>query len=188
MQTFFEFFKRDEYESRKHLKLLKKVFSDDGMYSIDFTDGEHEEPYIYVAAPSDVSYQGLRVYQKGNILAFRVQKNPKTVPYGTPVEIKIQNILDKILMDVDNEDDAVENLNKEICKIVKDFFKQTKTAEEKILNAELSDDSLDGFGQITIRNADNEPTSSKASTRDPAIMRMGGTPYSNTFYNSNTSN
>ena len=187
-RTFLEFFKRDETISKQHLKLLKKVFEEDGMYTQDFFDDEEVEPYIFVMAPSDLSFQGVRFYQKGNILAYRVQKAPKTVPYGKPYEMDLQKMIDDILLSEKDKMKATEKLAAQICKKVKDFFKQTKKAEERILDSELSDNGLDGSGKITIRNANNEPTNPKAANQNPMIVKLGGTDYSSNLTNSNTSN
>jgi hypothetical protein len=188
MQTFLEFFQRDEDDARKKLKLLKSIFDEDGMYSMDFTSEEEREPYIFVTAPSDLSFQGIRFYQKGDITAFMIQKEPKVFPYGKAYFLDLQKMLDDIMVDESDKDEALKELKKQVTKKIKMFFKQTKKAEDKIVDAEISGNGLPGYAQITIRNVNNEPTNPNADKRNPALMRTGGTDYSNTFYNSNTSN
>jgi hypothetical protein len=179
--TFLEFFNRHEDQSRDHLKLLKKIFEEDGMYCMDFTKDEEKEPYIFLLAPDGLSFQGVRFYEKGDILAFRAQKEPDTLPYGKSYLMDLQDMLDEILVDEKNETKAIESLNKHIVKKLKNFFKQTREAEREILDAELSGNGMPNSGQVTIRNADNEPTNPKAGNSDPAIMKTGGSPYSTTF-------
>jgi hypothetical protein len=188
MNTFLEFFQRDEDQARKKLKLLKGIFDEDGMYSMDFTGEEEKEPYIFVTAPSDLSFQGVRIYQKGDMTAFMIQKEPKVFPYGKAYSLDLQKMLDDIMVDEKDSKEALKELKKQVAKKIKMFFKQTKKAEDKIVDAEITGNGMEGSGQITIRNANNEPTNPNADKRDPAIMRTGGSPYSNTFYNSNTSN
>lgn len=188
MQTFLEFFQRDEDNARKKLKLLKGIFDEDGMYSMDFTGEEEREPYLFVTAPSDLSFQGIRVYQKGDLTAFMIQKEPKVFPYGKAYCLDLQKMLDDIMVDEKETDKALKELKKQVAKKIKMFFKQTKKAEDQIVDAEITGNGLPGSGQITIRNVNNEPTNPNVDKRSPAIMRTGGTDYSNNFYNSNTSN
>lgn len=186
--TFLEFFNRHEDQSRNHLQMLKKVFEEDGMYCMDFTKDEEKEPYIFLVAPDGLSFQGVRFYEKGDILAFRAQKKADTLPYGKSYLMDLQDMLDEILVDEKDEIKAIETLNKHIVKKLKNFFKQTKVAEKEILDAELSGNGMPGSGQVTIRNADNEPLNPKANDGDPAVMKTGGSPYSTNFMDKNGNN
>jgi len=80
-RTFSEFVDKKSREGKKQLDILQKVLAHNGLKVQDFL-GE-EEPYIFVKSPTDeLSFEGVRIYKIGSNIAFRVQKESATHPYG----------------------------------------------------------------------------------------------------------
>ncbi len=139
--------------AKKRLRLLMNVLQKDGLRVEDFTHDEHE-PYIFVYAyPVPTTFEGVRFYMHGDILAFKTQKKPETQPYGEAYELDLQTML----MDIfENEKDKSEkNITKVLLKLVgreiRDHFKKAKSAEQDILTGQVADNKA-AAGQIIIRN------------------------------------
>jgi len=153
MILFNEYVNRHHFMAKKRLRLLMNVLEKDGLKVEDFTHDEHE-PYIFVYAyPVPTTFEGVRFYMHGDILAFKTQKKPETQPYGEAYELDLQTML----MDIfDNEKDKSEkHITKVLMKLVgrelRDHFKKAKAAEQDLLTGQVTDDKRTA-GQIVIRN------------------------------------
>jgi|APGre2960657373_1045057.scaffolds.fasta_scaffold00093_20 hypothetical protein len=166
MKTFLEFNNMLEQHTKEDLEMLLYIFEKDGLRVESFLDSE-DIPYIFIYNPlEDTSFQGVRVYKLGDILAFKVQRYPESKSYGKAYPIEIQDMYDNFIADKKTKEEAVKELRKILCKNMRDFFKKSKVAEDKIVRSQIHDpDALDGAGQIVIRNT--------------------GTDYSNTVYSNN---
>lgn len=151
---FNEYVNRHHFMAKKRLRLLMYTLQKDGLRVEDFTHDEHE-PYIFVYAyPLPTTFEGVRFYMHGDILAFKTQKKPETQPYGEAYELDIQTMLVDIF---DNEKDKTEkHITKFLLKLIgrelRDHFNKAKIAEEDMLTGQVSN-SKDAAGQIIIKNS-----------------------------------
>ena len=77
MILFNEYVNRHHFMAKKRLRLLMNALQKDGLKVEDFTHDEHE-PYIFVYAyPLATTFEGVRFYMHGDILAFKTQKSQK---------------------------------------------------------------------------------------------------------------
>ena len=104
MKQFLEFIDRRQREAIRHLKLVEKMLKKNGMDVRSFL--EEDEPYIFVKTTEDVSFEGIRIYEIGNSLAYRVQKEPETHPYGTAYSLNLEDMFSDFMSDNINEDQA----------------------------------------------------------------------------------
>lgn len=153
MILFNEYVNRHHFMSKKRLRLLMNVLQKDGLKVEDFTHDDHE-PYIFVFSyPLATTFEGIRFYMRGDILAFKTQKKPETQPYGEAYELDLQTML----MDIfENEKDKSEkNITKVLLKLIgreiRDHFKKAKAAEQDLLTGQVVDDKKNA-GQIVIKN------------------------------------
>jgi hypothetical protein len=157
MILFNEYVDRHHYFAKRKLRLLKNVLEKDGLRIEDFTRDE-QEPYIFVYAyPVPTTFEGIRFYMLGDILAFKTQKKAETQPYGESYELDLQAMLIDIF---DTEKDKSEKhitnlLMKLIGRELRDHFKRAKKAEDELLNGQVTS-SKDAAGQIVIRNGGND--------------------------------
>ena len=154
MILFNEYVNRHHFMAKKRLRILMAALQKDGLKVEDFTHDEHE-PYIFVYAyPVPNTFEGVRFYMHGDILAFKTQKKPETQPYGEAYELDLQTMLLDIF---ENEKDKSEkNITKVLLKLIgrelRDHFKKAKAAEQDLLTGQVAD-GKNTAGQIVIRNA-----------------------------------
>lgn len=166
MKTFLEFHNVIDQETKEDLEMLLHVLRKDGLRVEDFLESG-DMPYIFCYNPlEDTSFQGVRIYKHGTILAFKVAKFPDSQPYGAAYNIDLQGMYDALIEDKKEKKEALKELCKKVCEEMRKFFRKSKIAEDKIVKSQIRDpDALDGAGQIVIRNT--------------------GTDYSNNVYSNN---
>jgi len=133
MKQFLEFIDRRQREAIRHLKLVEKMLKNNGMEVKSFL--EEEEPYIFVKATEDLSFEGIRIYEIGNTLAYRVQKESDTHPYGTAYSLNLEDMFSDFMSDNINEDQAARKVMESTAKELKKFFKKTAEAEQELGNS-----------------------------------------------------
>lgn len=132
MKQFLEFIDRRQREAKRHLKLVEKMLKKHGMEVQSFL--EEEEPYIFVKATEDLSFEGIRIYEIGNSLAYRVQKEAETHPYGTAYSLSLEDMFNDFMSDNINEDQAARKVMESTTKELKKFFRKSAEAEMELGN------------------------------------------------------
>ena len=154
MKTFLEFVERKERESLKHLKLMAKMLKNE--FAIEEFLQNNKEPYIFVKVPSQfksLSFKGVRIYEIGDCMAYRIQQESDTEPYGKAYAIKIDEMFNDFMSDMDSEDKVLDEIKKQIVNELRNFFTKTSKAEDEMIN--------------------------KGMDQQNYIMKAGGTDYSN---------
>lgn len=156
MQTFNEFVDKQTRKAQKHLSLMKKMFETNSMKVKDNLEGYgEEEPYIYVYnKDNDLSFEGVRIYEIGGKIVYRVQKEFDTHPYGRAYELDIVEMYDDLMNDKKKEEEIGKEIVKSVVNEIKGFFDRSAKFEKQ------------------------QPMIS-ASPLDKAYMRSTGTDYSN---------
>ena len=150
MQQFMEFVDRKEREGKRHLKILDKVFQSQGFDTKEHTSSE--DPYLYVSNPTkNASFDGIRIYKIGSTLAFRIQKEEKTHPFGRAYELDVEDMFQDLLTDHHKPEDAGKALIKSLAEELKLFFIQQAKAENELKANLMGSDPKDPFTRIVIR-------------------------------------
>jgi len=147
---FFEFLDKKARQTKKQLGLMKQVFETNNMKVRDFM--ETESPYIFLSNTSpNPTFDGIRIYKIGETLAFRVQNESDTHPYGRSYMLDVEAMYNDLLADHKHEEKAAKIVIKQIIKELNSFFEQSEKAEKdfKIGAFENKPDSL---GKIAIRS------------------------------------
>lgn len=141
MAGFGEFIDKKTRESRKRLKLIEKILTQGGMTVRDHV--EDREPYLFVFAPSKrVSFAGIRIYQIGESIAYRIQKEEKTHPYGKAYRLDISQMYDDLTSEEDiTEKKAAYDVIEALPKEIKKFFEESALAERQ-----MRDNQFDQMG------------------------------------------
>lgn len=161
METFLEFVNKNKRDGKRHLTILEKVFQRGNMTVKPFMD--EDNPYIYVAAPTkEMSFGGVRVYQIGDTIAYRIQKQENTEPFGRPYLLDVEEMYEDFMADDIKEDEAAKRIVQAVADEVSRFFRKSKEAERDFQDVEF-DKQTDGMGKI--------------------VLKPTGTDYSNTVYN-----
>lgn len=149
MGNFKEFIDKKEREAKKQLKLIEKIFSSHGMQVSDHLN--EDDPYVFLANPEkNTFFDGVRIYKIGDQLAFRVQKESKTEPFGTAYPLPIEEMFSDLVSDHKPEE-AGKKVIQAVLTELKNFFEKSAKAEKEIKASELE---RNPWGKVVIRSSD----------------------------------
>lgn len=134
MKQFIEFVNRKKRASKKHLSLVEKLLKKGGFETKSFL--EEDEPFIFVKATSELSFDGIRIYEIGDTLAYRIQKEMKTHPYGKAYELNLEDMFNDYMSENIKEEEAGKKVIETTVEEIKKFFKKSKDAEKDIQNSD----------------------------------------------------
>jgi len=157
VEMFIEFVDRTQRESRRHLNIVEKLLKTHGMQCKTHLDDD--DPYLYVKATSPkLSFDGVRIYEIGNVLAYRVAKEEKTEPYGRSYSLNLEEMFNDFMGENDmKEEQAGKKVIEGVLNELRKFFDKSASAEK-----DLKKGNMDGAG---------------------IILRTGGTDYSSMIFN-----
>lgn len=128
---FLEFVDRKERESRRHLRIVFNALKQSGLKVYDHID--HEDSYIFVKSTKDsLPFEGIRLYEVGRSLSYRVQKEKDTEPYGRAYPLDLEEMFNDLMGEKMDEEKAGKEIIKAIAKEIKEFFQKSAKAQEKI--------------------------------------------------------
>jgi hypothetical protein len=144
---FHEFVDAKQRKAKQHLELVKQLLERGGFQVIDKLE-EREEPYIFIFNPEgNLSFEGIRVYEIGGDIAYRIQKESHTHPFGKAYSIPIEKMFDDLLGEDDMDDQKMgEEIAQSVVSEIRDFFEKSYEAEKK------GPPSLDPIGQVNMRS------------------------------------
>lgn len=155
MQQFLEFIDRKQREAHKHLRLLEQLLRHGGMQVKDHID--EEDSYIFVKSPNTkLSFDGIRIYEIGNMIGYRIQKEEKTHPYGKSYRLDLEDMYNDYMSEGMKPEHAGKKVMHSVVEELKKFFDRSVKAESEM------DSVQDGGG---------------------LILKTGGTDYSSTVLN-----
>lgn len=145
--TFKEFVDKKTREAKKQLHTIEKVLKKEGMNVTNFL--EEDEPHIFLRNPQGgTSFDGVRIYKIGGNIAYRVQKEDRTHPYGKAYLLDVEGMFEDLISD-QTEQTAGEQVIKSIAQELRKFFEKNAEAEKEIRQSEF-DQKADPMGRITI--------------------------------------
>lgn len=145
--TFSEFVNKKTREAKKQLAILEKVLTKSGLNVGNFL--EEDNPYLFLHnTTGGSSFGGVRIYKIGNSVAYRVQKEDKTHPYGKAYLLDVEGMFSDLISD-NTEQKAGEEVIKSIIQELRRFFEKSSAAEKEIRQGEF-DGSADPLGRITV--------------------------------------
>jgi hypothetical protein len=135
MEQFLEFVDRKERESRKHLKLVEKALKNAGLKVENYID--QDDSYLFVNTTNpDTPFEGVRVYEIGNSLAYRIQKEKETEPYGKAYLLDLEEMFHDFMSENMKEEKAGKKVIDSLVNEIKQFFDRSAKAESEILGKE----------------------------------------------------
>ena len=129
---FHEFLDKKKRDARKHLKLMESLLKQGGFKVVNHLE-EEGGAYLYVFNPKrNLSFDGLRVYEIGGDIAYRIQKEEKTQPYGRAYQLPVDQMFEDLLGEDDMDDNAIgKEIVESIIKEINSFFAKSYEAEKK---------------------------------------------------------
>lgn len=132
MILFLEFLTRKQREGKKHLKLIERLLRKGGMQVYPHLEDE-EEPYVFVKAPSDkLSFDGVRIYEIGEMIAYRIQKEERTHPFGKAYMLDIEDMFNDFMSENMKEEEAGKKVIESVVEELKKFFNKSSKAEQEM--------------------------------------------------------
>jgi hypothetical protein len=160
-KSFGEFVDKKKRESVKQLQLLKRVLESNGLKVENFlTSNSEDEPYIFCFSPTrNGSFEGIRLYKIGSDLAFRIQKENKTHPYGSAYPLPVEDMFHDFLSDEDvDQMKAGMKVIEAIVKEVRGFFDKSIEAEKEDRDGQVEKDG-DPAGNVLVRTTGTDYSS-----------------------------
>jgi hypothetical protein len=139
MKNFKDFLDTKSRTAKHQLGLIKKMLEHQGVKVRDHLG--NDDPYLFVKNPTGkkTEFDGVRLYKVGDALAYRVQKEESTHPYGIAYPLDIETTFDDLLGDM-KEEKAGEMIIKALAREIKTFFEKSSTAEDDIRDADTQKD------------------------------------------------
>ena len=160
-KTFEDFIDKKQRDSLKQLGLLKKLLEKNGMKVESFLESnEMNDPYIYCANPlGGSSFGGIRIYKIGDCLAFRIQKENQTHPYGTAYPLNIEDMFHDLLSEKNIDKlKAGKQIIEMVGKEIKRFFEKSIDAERDERKGNVEGDA-DKAGNVLVRTTGTDYSS-----------------------------
>lgn len=152
IRSFKDFMGGKKRETRRHLHMIQQVLEQGG-FKVDnhLEEGFNDEPYIYCYNPErNTSFKGIRLYKIGDKIAYRVQRESKTHPFGTAYMIDLDDIFNDLMGDgVTKKEQLGKKVMEEIVQNIKAFFKESAKAEKE---EDTWGDDDGTVGSVQIRN------------------------------------
>ena len=84
-------------KGKKQLAVVKKVLEEQGMSVQDHLGDD--DPYLFVKNPTNkkTSFAGVRIYKIGENIAYRIQKEEKTHPYGKSYQLDLEDMFNDFM-------------------------------------------------------------------------------------------
>lgn len=138
-------------KTRDELEILKGILEEANFDVKDFI--KEEDPYLYLVNPKkDLSFEGVRIYKIGSGLAYRVQNETNTEPYGVAYPLNVEQSFEDIISDLDDENKAAELIKKSISEEFNGFFDKSRKAEEELKNPEIGNQTPNSIVITTMSN------------------------------------
>jgi len=160
-KTFGDFIDKKQRDTLKQLGLLKKLLERNGMKVESFLEtDEMNDPYIFCMNPmGGASFDGVRIYKVGSNLAFRVQKESQTHPYGNAYPLNVEEMFHDLLSDEGvDQTKAGERIIEMVGKEVKKFFEKSIDAERGERQSNIEGDA-EHAGNVLVRTSGTDYSS-----------------------------
>lgn len=159
--SFGEFVDKKKRESIRQLTLIKQLLEASGLKVENFlTTDSDDDPYIFCFTPTrNGSFDGVRIYKIGKQLAFRIQKENKTHPYGSAYPLPIEEMFHDFLSDEDiDQMKAGKKVIESVTKEIRKFFDKSIEAEKEEREVSL-DKNKDSQGNVLVRTTGTDYSS-----------------------------
>lgn len=160
-KSFGDFVDTKQRESVRQLKLLKQLLESGGLKVENFLDtDDRDDPYIFCFMPTrNGSFDGVRIYTIGENIAFRIQKENQTHPYGSAYPLPIEDMFNDFLGEEDvDQKEAGKRIIKSVVKEVRRFFDKSVEAEREERDQAI-DQEKDGEGNPLVRTTGTDYSS-----------------------------
>lgn len=150
-KSFGEFVNKKKRDSIEQLEIVKQMLERNGLRVDNFLSNT-DDPYVYCFSPSkNGSFDGIRIYKIGDQIAFRVQKEAKTHPYGSAYPLPIEEMFHDFLSDDGTEQrQAGKKVMESVAKEIRSFFEKSVEAEKEERD-KIIDQGKESQGNVLVK-------------------------------------
>lgn len=149
-KSFGEFIDKKKREAIRQLGLIKEMLERSGLDVENFLHTD-DDSYIYCKNPTrNGSFDGVRIYKIGDQLAFRIQKESKTHPYGSAYPLPIEEMFHDLLSDNDDQMKAGKKVIEAVEREIRKFFEKSIHAERDERSKSI--EGKDGSGSVLVKS------------------------------------
>ena len=131
MKTFHEFVDRKTRRAKRQLQIIEKILKKNNMSVSSFLEGD--DPYVFLRSnKGGTSFEGVRIYKIGGNIAYRIQKEEKTHPFGKAYPLDIEGMWDDLIGDKMNEEEAGKKIIEAVKEEFDTFFVKSSDAEKQL--------------------------------------------------------
>lgn len=150
-RSFGDFVDKKKRDTISQLGVIEKMLEESGLKVESHLETEDsDEPYIFCKNPvGGGGFDGIRIYKIGDHLAFRVQKESKTHPYGAAYPLPIEDMFHDFMTDDGvNEQEASKKIIEAVGKEIRRFFEKSREAERTERDRTITKDSA---GDVAVK-------------------------------------
>lgn len=130
-------------KARKELEVVKDILAEGGVKVEDFL--KEDDPFLFVpSTKQSLDFGGVRIYKVGNNMAYRIQNEKDSEPYGMSYPLSIESMFEDIISDM-GEEKAAEEIKKAVVEEINNFFERSLKAQD-----ELDSSGLDPHSKIIV--------------------------------------
>lgn len=150
-KSFGEFIDKKKRDATKQLEVVEGILRSSGLKVENFLEST-KDPYIFCFNPlKNSSFDGIRIYKIGDQLAFRVQKENKTHPYGRAYPLDVEEMYNDLLSDDGiKETEAGKKVIEAVSKEVRRFFELSAEAEKDGRRSDIEDKG-NSVGNVSLK-------------------------------------
>lgn len=140
---FSAFVDRKVNKARKELEVVRDVLKDGGV-KVEDRLGE-QDPFLFVpSTKQSLDFGGVRIYKIGSDVAYRLQNEVGTEPYGMSYPLDIEGMFEDLISEMGEEKAAAE-VKKAVVEEINKFFDRSLEAQD-----ELSSSGFDPHSKIMV--------------------------------------
>lgn len=141
VELFMEFVDRKQREAKRHLKIIEQLLKKNGLEVKSHL--EDEDPYVFLKATNPkLSFDGVRIYEVGEMVAYRVVQEEKTEPYGKAYQLNMEEMFNDFMSESPHEDEAAKKVIGGVVHELKRFFDKSADAERSLKDNDFGDSGL----------------------------------------------
>jgi hypothetical protein len=126
---FTAFLDKKTNQARKELEILRDVLKEGGVEVKEFLKGG--DPYLFVpSTKKSLEFGGVRVYKIGSGVAYRIQNEAETQPFGASYPLGVEKMFYDLIGDM-GEEEAAEEIKKAVVEEFKNFFDKSLEAQDE---------------------------------------------------------
>lgn len=130
-------------KARKELEVVRDVLKEGGI-KVEDKLGERD-PFLFIpSTKQSLDFGGVRIYKIGSDIAYRLQNEASTEPYGMSYPLDIEGMFENLISEM-GEDKAAEEVKKAVVEEINKFFDKSLEAQD-----ELSSSGFDPQNKIMV--------------------------------------